>query len=75
MGVTVHSHCVESFEGPLQQYVGEGGVAVNCEKTQFFLNTLYVQLYKLDYIAALPLEAGISDAITIVLPVVTGVAA
>ena len=22
--------------------VGEGGVAVNCEKTQFFLNTLYV---------------------------------
>ena len=21
--------------------VGEGGVAVNCEKTQFFLNTLY----------------------------------
>ena len=36
---------------------------------------MYVQLYKLDYIAALPLEAGISDAITIVLPVVTGVAA
>ena len=22
--------------------VGEGGVAVNCEKTQFFLNTLYI---------------------------------
>ena len=22
--------------------VGEGGVAVNCEKTQFFLNTLYL---------------------------------
>ena len=36
---------------------------------------MYVQLYKLDYIAALPLEAGISDAITIVLPVVTGEAA
>ena len=23
--------------------LGEGGVAVNCEKTQFFLNTLYVK--------------------------------
>ena len=22
--------------------VGEGGVAVNCEKTQFFMNTLYI---------------------------------
>ena len=22
--------------------VGEGGVAVNCEKTQFFLNTMYI---------------------------------
>ena len=31
MGVTVHSHCVESFEG-------EGGLAVNCDF--FFLNTL-----------------------------------
>ena len=41
IGVTVHSHCVESFEGLLQRYVDEGGVAVNCEKTQFFLNTLY----------------------------------
>ena len=36
IGVTVYSHCVESD-------VGEGGVAVNCEKTQFFLNTLYLQ--------------------------------
>ena len=27
--------CVQSFEGG-------GGVAVNCEKTQFFLNTLYL---------------------------------
>ena len=42
MGVALHSRCVESFEGLLQQYVGEGGVAVNCEKTQFFLNTLYM---------------------------------
>ena len=25
--------------------VGEGRVAVDCEKTQFFLNTLYVKLY------------------------------
>ena len=24
--------------------VNEGGVAVNCEKTQFFLNTLYFSL-------------------------------
>ena len=39
IGVTVHSHCVESFEGLLQRYVGEKGVAVNCEKTHFFKNT------------------------------------
>ena len=39
---TEHLHWVESFEGLLQWYVGEGRVAVNCEKTQFFLNTLYV---------------------------------
>ena len=25
--------------------VGEGGVAVNCEKTQYFLNTLYIPMY------------------------------
>ena len=31
IGVTVHS----------LSEVGEGGVAVNCEKTHFFLNTLY----------------------------------
>ena len=30
IGVTVHSH------------TGEGVVAVNCEKTQFFPNTLYI---------------------------------
>ena len=36
IGGTVHSHCVENFEGLLKRYVGEGGVAVICEKTQFF---------------------------------------
>ena len=44
IGATVHSHCVESFEGLLKRNAGEGGVAVNCEKTQFFLNTLYLSL-------------------------------
>ena len=39
--VTVHSHCVEGFEG-LYSDVGKGGVAVNCEKTQFFMNILYI---------------------------------
>ena len=28
--------------------VGEGGVAVNCEKTQFFLNTLYTWFLHLE---------------------------
>ena len=32
---TVQSYCVENFEGLLQRYVGEGGVAVNCEKHNF----------------------------------------
>ena len=32
IGVTLHSHCVESFEGLLHSDVGEGGVAVNCEE-------------------------------------------
>ena len=40
IGVTVYSHCVEGFEG-LYSDVGEGGV-VNCEKTQFFMNILYI---------------------------------
>ena len=35
IGATVHSHCVENFEGLLQRYVGEGGVAVNFEKHNF----------------------------------------
>ena len=42
IGVTVHSYCVESFEGLLHSVAVEGGVAVNCEKTQLFLNTLYL---------------------------------
>ena len=32
IGVTVHSRCVESFKGLLHSDIGEGGVAVNCEK-------------------------------------------
>ena len=47
IGATVHSHCVESFEGLLQQYVSEGGVAANSEKTQFFLDTLQIILWSL----------------------------
>ena len=42
IGVTVHSHCVESSLGALKVsyiHVGEGGVAVNCKKTHFILNT------------------------------------
>jgi len=39
---TVHLHSVESFEGVLQRCGREGGVAVNCEKTQYLINTLYV---------------------------------
>ena len=35
IGVTVHSHCVKSFEGSYSSDVGEGGVAVNCEKHNF----------------------------------------
>ena len=35
IGLTVHSHCVQSFENLLQRYVGEGGIAVNCEKHNF----------------------------------------
>ena len=34
IGVTVHSHCVESFEGLLQR-CRRGRVAVNCEKHNF----------------------------------------
>ena len=40
----MHSHCVDSFEG-LYGDVDEGGVAVNCEKTQIFLNTLYLIIF------------------------------
>ena len=41
IGVIVHSHCVES----LHRYVGEGWIAVDIGKTQFFLNTLYCRTY------------------------------
>ena len=41
IGVTVHSHCIESFESLLRRCrQRKGGFAVNCEKTQFFLKTL-----------------------------------
>ena len=36
IGATVHSHCVESFDGLLQRCRREGGVAVNCEKITIF---------------------------------------
>ena len=42
IGVTVHSHCVESFEGLLQRCrLGRG--CSELWKTQFFLNTLYMK--------------------------------
>ena len=34
--MTVHSHCIESFEGLLHSDEGEVGVAVNCEKNTIF---------------------------------------
>ena len=36
--MTVHSHCIDSFEGLLQRRrdVGGGGFAVNCEKNTIF---------------------------------------
>ena len=37
----LNTESFESFEGSCSD-VGEGGVAVHCEKTQFFLNTLYL---------------------------------
>ena len=36
IGVTVHSHCVESFEKNYSDVGEEGGVAVNCEKNTIF---------------------------------------
>ena len=41
IGVTVHSHCVESFENLLQRYVGEGLVEEGNENA-FFLE--YISL-------------------------------
>ena len=43
IGVTVLSHCVERLKFSYSD-VGEGGVPVNCEKTQYFLNTLYLEI-------------------------------
>ena len=40
--------------------VGEGGVAVNCEKTQFFLNTLYMKLF-INYKSAKKESPNLSD--------------
>ena len=36
IGVTIHSHCVESFESHLQRYVGVGWVAFDNEKNTIF---------------------------------------
>ena len=41
IGVAVHSHCVRALKVSYSD-VGKGGVAENCEKTQFFLITLYI---------------------------------
>ena len=43
IGVTVRSHSVKSFGNLLQPYVGEEWVAVDNEKAQFFLHTLYIK--------------------------------
>ena len=42
IGVTVPSHCARALKVSYSD-VGEGGVAVNCEKIQFFMNTLYIR--------------------------------
>ena len=34
--MTVHLHCVESFEGLSYSDIGERGVEVNCEKNTIF---------------------------------------
>ena len=41
IGLTVHSHCVESFKGLLQR-CRRGRGCRELWKTQFFLNTLYI---------------------------------
>ena len=43
--VTVHSHCVLTCLKVSYSDVGEGGAAVNFEKTQFFLKTLYNKVF------------------------------
>ena len=42
IGVTVHSHKVESFENLLQRFTGDGWASVDNENKQFFLKTLYI---------------------------------
>ena len=42
IGMTVHSHLVESFGNLFQRYADEGWVAVDNETSQLFLNTLHV---------------------------------
>ena len=42
VGYTGCSLNIVYFSENFRKDVDEGGVAVNCEKTQFFLNTLYV---------------------------------
>ena len=42
IGCTVHSHCVESFEGLLQRWRWGRGLQWIVKKAQFFLNTLYI---------------------------------
>ena len=62
--MTVHSHCVESFENILQQYVGEGWVAEDNEKTHFFpehpvLQLLIVQIFVMNNYFGLGLDADL----------------
>ena len=62
IGVTVHSNCVASFEGLLKRSdEGEGGDAVNREKTQFFLNTLYIHFLVYIFIFYLYIYASINQ--------------
>ena len=43
--VTVHCIALSALKVSYSD-VGEGGVAVNCEKSQLFLNTMYVNIWK-----------------------------
>ena len=48
IGVTVHSHCVESFEGLLQRCRRGRGCSELWIKTQFFFNILYHHSYHIE---------------------------